>query len=175
VIVDALTAMPRANSGLTWIRQKHVDQILGELARHPTLTHEVIDQLPPGKTANYVRGLLVEHQVLPLRDERLATFQSWATTALQRITTDEHRNVIDRFIRWGLEKRLRSMGTVTDSAFQRAKQTVTVTIEFCNWLTAEHETSIELLTQPHIDLWQSSGPTTRVISNDSSDGPSPPS
>jgi len=53
------------------------------------------------------------------------------------------------------------MAIVTDSAFQRAKQTVTVTIEFCNWLTAEHVTSIGLLTQAHIDLWQSSGPTTR--------------
>lgn len=161
VIVDALTAMPRANSGLTWIRQKHVGDVLRELARHPMLTHEVIDQLPPGRTTNYVRSLLVEHQALPSRDERLATFQSWAATAQQRITTDAHRKVIARFVRWSLEKRLRSMGTVTDSAFQRAKQTVTVTIDFCNWLADEHETSVHLVTQAHVDLWQSSGPTTR--------------
>ncbi|STZ74180.1 Fis family transcriptional regulator [Mycolicibacterium fortuitum] len=161
VIVDALTAMPRANSGLTWIRQKHVDQALRELARHATVTHEIMDQFPLGKTTNYIRSLLVEHKALPARDERLATFQSWAAAAQQRITTDEHQKVMARFIRWGLEKRLRSMATVTDSAFQRAKQTVTVTIEFCNWLTAEHAISIELLTQSHIDLWQASGPTTR--------------
>ena len=30
-----------------------------------------------------------------------------------------------RFIRWSFEKRLRSMSPVTDSAFLRAKQTVT--------------------------------------------------
>jgi hypothetical protein len=53
------------------------------------------------------------------------------------------------------------MGPVTDSAFLRAKQTVTVTIEFCNWLAAEHNVTVERVTQAHIDLWQSTGPTTR--------------
>jgi integrase len=141
VIVDALTAMGRPNSGLTWIRQPHVDRVLRELAHHATLTHEVLDQ--------------------PSRDERLANFEAWAITAQQRITTQEHRKVVARFIRWSLEKRLRSMSPVTDSAFLRAKQTVTVTIDFCNWLAAEHNTIVDQLTQAHIDLWQSTGPTTR--------------
>lgn len=116
---------------------------------------------PARSFERHVRGLLVAHQSLPARDERLARFLSWAATAQQRITTDEHRKVIARFIRWGLERRLRSMGTVTDSAFLRAKQTTTVTIESCNWPTTEHDTSIENVTQAHIDLWQSTGPTTR--------------
>ena len=53
------------------------------------------------------------------------------------------------------------MSWVTDSAFLRAKQTVTVTIEFCSWLAAEHYTAFENVTQAHIDLWQSTGPTAR--------------
>ena len=53
------------------------------------------------------------------------------------------------------------MHPVTDSAFLRAKQTVTVTIEFCNWLAVEHDVTVEHLSQAHIDLWQSTGPTTR--------------
>jgi hypothetical protein len=59
VIVDALTGMHRPNSGLTWIRQPHVDRVLRDLARHPTLTHEVLDQLPAGRTTDYMRNLLV--------------------------------------------------------------------------------------------------------------------
>ena len=161
VIVDALAEMDRPNSGLTWIRQGHVQRVLRELAGHPTPTHEVLDQLPPARTTDYVRGLLVEHGVLASRDERLARFQSWVVTAQQRITTDEHRKLVARFIRWNLEKRLRSMSLVTDSAFQRAKQTVTVTIDFCNWLTADHGITVEHLTQAHIDLWQATGPSTR--------------
>jgi hypothetical protein len=74
VIVDALAEMDRPNSGLTWIRQAHVQRVLRELAAHPTLTHEVLDQLPPGRTTDYVRGLLVEHGALASRDERLARF-----------------------------------------------------------------------------------------------------
>jgi len=161
IVIDALTAMHRPNSGLVWIRQPHVQSVLRELARHPTLTHQVLDQMPAGRTTDYMRGLLVEHGALPSRDERLARFQTWAVTAQQRITTEEHRKVLARFIRWGLEKRLRSMNAVTDSAFLRAKQTLTVTIEFCNWLAAEHDTAVEQVTQAHIDLWQSTGPTTR--------------
>lgn len=161
VIVDALTSMHRPNSGLTWIRQPHVDRILRDLARHATLTHEALNELPPGRTTDYMRSLLVEHGALPSRDERFARFQSWVVTAQQRITTEEHQKMIARFVRWSLEKRLRSMNPVTDSAFLRAKQTVTVTIEFCNWLAAEHGTTVGQLTQAHIDLWQSSGPTTR--------------
>jgi hypothetical protein len=76
VIVDALAAMQRPNSGLTWIRQSHVQSVLRELARHPTLTHEVLDQLPAGRTTDYMRHLLVEHGVLPSRDERLARFHN---------------------------------------------------------------------------------------------------
>jgi hypothetical protein len=161
VIVDALAAMQRPNSGLTWIRQPHVDRALRELASHPTLTHEVLDRFPPGRTTNYIRDLLVEHQVLPSRDEALARFQSWAATAQQRITTDEHRKVVAQFIRWRLEKRLRAMNPVTESAFLRAKQTVTVTIDFCNWLAAQYDTTVNELTQSHIDLWQATGPSTR--------------
>jgi hypothetical protein len=161
LIVDALAEMDRPNSGLTWIRQAHVQRALRELARHPTLTHDVLDQLPPGRTTNYVRSLLVEHGALTSRDEKLAQFQAWAITAQKRITDPEHRKLIARFMRWNLEKRLRSMNPVTDSAFLRAKQTITVTIEFCNWLTAEHGSTVEQLTQAHIDRWQSTGPTTR--------------
>lgn len=35
--------MKRANSGLTWIRQKHVTQFLQALATTPTVTHAAVD------------------------------------------------------------------------------------------------------------------------------------
>ena len=48
--------MPRANSGLTWIRQPHVTTFLTGLARAETITHESLDQLPASRTRDYVRG-----------------------------------------------------------------------------------------------------------------------
>jgi len=53
VIVDALGAMSRPNSGLTWIRQPHVAEVLSGLGQQNALTHEALDQLPPGRTTNY--------------------------------------------------------------------------------------------------------------------------
>jgi hypothetical protein len=34
-------------------------------------------------------------------------------------------------------------------------------IDFCNWLIDEHNTTVEQLTQARVDVWQSTGPTTR--------------
>lgn len=46
------------------------------------------------------------------------------------------------------------MNSVPDSAFLRARQTVTVTIDFCNWLAGKHSTIVDQLSQARIDLWR---------------------
>jgi len=61
-VATALKSMKRSNSGVTWIRQRHVTAFLKDLAVAPTITHEKLDELPgTDRTRNYVRGLLVEH------------------------------------------------------------------------------------------------------------------
>lgn len=99
-IATALKSMKRANSGLTWIQQPHVTGFLRELAASPDITHTGLDQLPASPTREYVRGLLVEHNVLPRRDELSTRFTSWAGQAIDRVTTQNHRDVIRRYIRW---------------------------------------------------------------------------
>ncbi|MDJ0358126.1 hypothetical protein [Paenarthrobacter sp. PH39-S1] len=47
-----------------------------------------------------------------------------------------------------------------NGTFLRSKQTVTVGIDFCNWLTT-HGATLAELNQPHMDAWQAEGPTTR--------------
>ncbi|MFF1385609.1 hypothetical protein ACFVWT_18810 [Arthrobacter sp. NPDC058288] len=49
-LAAALKSMKRANSGMTWIRQKHVTAFLRNLAVAPTITHETFDQLPDSRT-----------------------------------------------------------------------------------------------------------------------------
>jgi hypothetical protein len=56
-------------------------------------------------------------------------------------------------------KRLTAHGT-----FLRAKQTVTVAIDFLNWLT-QNGCSLPGLTQAHLDAWQAQGPTTRELAS----------
>jgi len=60
-----------------------------------------------GRTTDYMRNLPVEHGVLPSCDERLARFQCWAVTTRQRITTEEHPNLVPGASGgvWSVEKR----------------------------------------------------------------------
>jgi hypothetical protein len=65
-----------------------------------------------------MRNLPVEHGVLPSCDERLARFQCWAVTTRQRVTTEEHPNLVP-------------------------VHPVECGEAFCNWLAAEHNTGVE--------------------------------
>lgn len=160
----ALKSMKRANSGLTWLRQPHVTAFLKDLATHPTVTHEGFDELPPSRTRDYVRGLLVEHGVLPRRDEIKVLYERWALAALDRLTDEQNRAIIDRYIRWHHMRRMNEMDAVPRGTFLRSKQTVTVAIDFLNWL---HKRDIPLsdLQQADVDAWVLGGKTTRLIAD----------
>jgi hypothetical protein len=160
-VVDALGTMERPNSGLTWIQQPHVAQFLKQLAAQKEITHESVDALPQGRTTNYVRALLVEHGVLPVRDELLARFEVWSIDKQGRVIDPEQQIVIDQFRRWGLLRHLRSCSPITNSAFLRAKQSFTVAIEFCNWLTLERGLTVTQFGQHELDAWQAGGTSTR--------------
>ncbi|WP_344368893.1 Fis family transcriptional regulator [Agromyces tropicus] len=160
-VAAALKAMKRSNSGVTWIRQRHVTAFLKDLAVAPSITHEKLDELPGAdRTRNYVRGLLVEHGALPRRDELAVRYDQWATIALERVSSNHHRDVVRRYIRWNLQRRMNQMEFVPHGTFLRSKQTVTVAIEFLNWLHA-HGITVEELRQEHLDAWLADGPSTR--------------
>lgn len=161
-MATALKQMGRPNSGLTWIRQPHIDAFLRNLAKNPRITHDTLDALPAGRARNHLRGLLVEHGALPARDELLARFESWAKQARERIAAPEHVEIIDRYIRWKHLSRMRKLSPVSHGTFLGAKQSITVAIEFCNWLT-DHEATLSEATQAHLDTWISKGPSTRLF------------
>lgn len=160
----ALKSMKRANSGLTWIRQKHVTAFLQQLAITPTVTHEAIDALPASRTREFVRGLLVEHAILAYRDIYRARFDQWSRQALEKVADPVNRDVIGRYIRWQHQRRMNHMPEVPQGTFLRSKQTVTVAIDFLNWLT-ERGIELDQLEQEHLDIWQATGPSTRLIAD----------
>lgn len=159
-VAAALKSMSRANSGLTWIRQPHVQAFLTELAAEPTVTHQRLDRLPVSRTREHVRGLLVEHGVLPRRDDLLARYLTWAETALERLPHPDDRELLRRYLRWHQLRRLRQGPPVTPGSFLRAKQTVTVAVDLLLWLRS-HGADLTRLGQADLDRWQAEGPSTR--------------
>ena len=55
-VAAALKSMKRSNSGVTWIRQRHVTAFLKDLAVAPSITHEKLDELPELSIARHRRG-----------------------------------------------------------------------------------------------------------------------
>lgn len=161
-LADGLKGMERANSGLTWIRQRHVQDFFADLRSTERVTHEKLDVLPASRTREFVRSLLVEHHVLPRRDDYLAQFDRWAASALDRVVGQAHRDVVKRYIRWQHQRRMHQMDEVPRGTFLRAKQATTVAIDLLNWLT-ENGISLNEVQQAHLDAWTNGGPSTRLV------------
>ena len=116
------------------------------------------------RAVEYLRSLLVRYGVLPPRDRRLADFQRWAAAKLDGIGDAEHRQLLERFLRWRLLRHLRSGSTTAaplgHGPYQRAKQRLTVAIAFLAWLDGRGRHLGEC-TQHDLDQWFATGPTTR--------------
>ena len=166
-LAEALITMRRPNSGMIWIRQKHVSALLQSLASGEIdLTHEALDSLPSSRTPEYIRALLVEHGILPPRDIYLAKFLTWSAAKLTTVTDPAHRSVVERFIRWHQLKRLRkeaaAEGMVSRGLFLSVKQSTTVAVKFLNSLTEQGRTLVDA-DQRAVDRWYASGPTTNAL------------
>lgn len=164
-LATAIVAMPRANSGVTWIRANpKVRELLGALGDGSVdPTHDALDALPRTRTVEYLRALMVEHSVLPARDRLLATYEQWLHGKLTTTVDDDSRKIIERFGRWHHLRKLRehaATGPVDTGPFLRAKQSTTVAISFLNWLN-ERGTTLADCSQHDVDAWYASGPSTR--------------
>ena len=163
-LAEGLKTMQRANSGLTWLRQAHVQSFFRGLldGRTTTITHQTIDALPSGPSREYTRKLLVAHGAIPSRDENKARFLSWVVEAEQRVATSSHAELIRTYIRWEHLRKMNGMDAVPTGTFLRSKQAITVAIDLLNWLT-DHGVDFADLTQTHLDDWITTGPTTRQV------------
>lgn len=162
-LANGLKQMKRANSGLTWIRQPHVQAFLRTLAS-TTATHDAIDALPTSPTREFVRGLLVEHGALPRRDAYLATFNEWLKEVPERLSNRDDRDVLLRYIRWNHLRKMHESGPVSRGLFLRSKQTITVAVDFLNWL-ADRQVNLSDLSQSDLDDWVTGGTSTRLIAD----------
>ncbi|GAA1691638.1 MULTISPECIES: hypothetical protein [Microbacterium] len=117
------------------------------------LSHELLDRLgTPGSTAP-VRALLVEHGLLPARDEQLVRFEAWCREKSEAIADPDHRRLFDRFVRWRHLRQLREQhNSVGRRQSDGRRQELTQVLSLLDWLTARSE-SVTMLDQARLDLW----------------------
>jgi hypothetical protein len=121
---------------------------LGEL----DISHATFEAMPDHNAMHYLRDLLAGVGVLPAYHPGLERITPWLQGILAS-TPKQHADLIDRFARWRLLRRLRLLGArdkVTRSSEQNARAIILTVLRFLDWLD-DHDTTITATTQTDLD------------------------
>lgn len=167
-LIDALCAADRAESIITWKRSDKVQALLRSLGDGTTpLTHDGLDQYEPsGRHVDHLRAILQHHEVLAARDKYLAYFERWIEDKLRSVSDPQISTPIRQFATWHHLKRINELalaGRPTRGPVHASKQDITEALKFLEWLRSEHGRTIADCTQQDVDLWGTTGPTTRHL------------
>jgi hypothetical protein len=103
----------------SWLDSSATPAILRDIkTRSRPLTHETLDELPPGKPVEHLRSVLVATGTLPPRDEQMARLERWITITIAGRDDRGERELLHRYAVWHLLRRLRrrtSGAETTDS------------------------------------------------------------
>lgn len=162
-LYEAITAQRNPVSGILWLRNPGVADLLHQLATGELpLTHAVFRSHPHPKMALYLRDLLITCGVLTPIDRHTAAFEDWLTEHLPRYP-EQAQQLLQAFATWHQLRRIRQAadaGTLAPGTIRTAKQQITVAGQL---LTHLHDSGITAqdLRQADIDAWLAGGPSTR--------------
>jgi hypothetical protein len=153
---QALIAVPRPVTAAAWLSRPAVTQLLTEIAAdRRELTHDLLDNLPAGKTLDHLRAVLVASGTLPARDERLVTLQRWITATIATRTDPADRQLLHRYAVWHHLRRLRRrLGIAHTSRLQalNVRCHTTAAVNFLDWL-ANRNLTLASCIQLDLDQW----------------------
>ena len=127
----------------------------------------MLNSLSPWRSVAYLRDLLMLHGVLPPVDRHLMLFQRWLGDTLAGIDRPEHRQVVERFAAWHVQRRLRrsaEAGPVTAKQTQQARAEIRLAIAFLTWL-GERGRGLGTCGQADIDAWYAGAYTARRLTH----------
>jgi hypothetical protein len=154
-VFDTLVGGPRPQTTLYWFTRSTGPEILRAMAQGElAISHDVFAAMPSNRTVNYVRDLLVAVGVLPPYEAELERITPWLNGLLATLPKG-HAEVLGRFARWHLLRRLRHQeqnGKVTHGAINGARAAIVATAKFLSWLD-EHHTTLATMTQTDLDTY----------------------
>jgi hypothetical protein len=123
-----------------------------EDVRWRSLSHRALDELPPGKTVEHLRSVLVATGTLPPRDEQMTRLERWIAQAIASRPDPSQQQLLHRYAIWHVIRRLRSrLGTAhaTYSQAVAARRNIKAATVLLDWLTAR---GLTLATARQADL-----------------------
>lgn len=156
-LLDALDDTAEPASTLHWLADSPSARLLIRLAadRRP-ISHDLLDELPPGHAERYVRHVLIATGILPPRNDDLERIPVW----LDGLLADQpahHGRLIRPFTTWVLLRRARRQAAGrlhTTSAAQHVRRRVRQALHLLDWLDA-HRLDLATLDQNQLDTWLS--------------------
>ena len=165
-----LGELDRPSTALHWVAGSTVAIVLGEIASGARpLTHAALDDLPASKTLAHLRAVLVATGALPVRDEHLVQLEAWITQAVAARSDPDERQLIHRYTRWHVVRRLRQRNRTTSATADQAnaaRTNIQGAAAFLDWL-GERQLTLATCTQLHLDAWMA----TATISQRGRTGP----
>ena len=163
-VVRALQTVSRPRHTLQWIRDGKAAQLLIELSRKSSpITHDLLDQLPPGPAVRHIRGVLVCTGVLPEREEYLDYLTPWLERLLQG-KPRHHVTLVRPYACWDVLRRARRKAqrqrTFSYGSARSARERILIAFRFLAWLD-ERGVAFEELKQADVESWLAERPESR--------------
>jgi hypothetical protein len=124
-------------------------------------THDALDAMPPSKTLQHLRSMLVQAGALEARDERFVRLERRVQEILDGYEAADHRRALHGYAVWHLLRRLRvrlNGKPVTDQQAINLRLHVTAADTFLRWLESRDQT-LDGCTQSQREEWLATKPS----------------
>ncbi|PZS35839.1 MAG: hypothetical protein DLM59_02250 [Pseudonocardiales bacterium] len=142
-VFDTLLAAPRPQGTLYWLTRdsSRPDKARPDILRSMALgeldiSHAAFEAMPDHRAVRYLRDLLAGVGVLAPYHPGLERITPWLRGILAWVPK-QHADLIERFARWQLLRRLRLLGgqdKITRGSEQNARAVILSTVRFLAWL-----------------------------------------
>jgi hypothetical protein len=161
-LYHALATADRPDTVAAWLGKSAAPAILDGLDPARQLTHRVLDELPPGKTVEHLRSVLVDIGTLPPRDEQMTRLNHWVACVIGERPDPGQQQLLHRYAVWHVLRRLRGRlgGThATHGQVLAAQRIIQAAIALLDWLTA-HDLTLATARQGDLEAWLASAQAT---------------